>query len=159
MKRSKVQPATAVILLSCALVCVGLASPFIYVNILTLQHEAELRPVMERYLKTVQNAYNTLDVSHLSDIMTDDVAQRWIGAIRPEAGVYRDGTLTLQRFEVEEYSASRAVVKVTELYSNDHNFDSKTGETTTFRDHSETDSYTLIKVNGVWKVSEARPLD
>lgn len=112
---------------------------------------------MEHYLATVQNAYATLDVSHLSDVMTDNVIQYWVYMISPEAGVYHNSSVTILDFKVNEYSANHAVVTATVLDSNNRHVDSKTGQTETFSDSRETGFYTLSKINGVWKVSGDEP--
>jgi hypothetical protein len=120
--------------------------------ILTRLHEAELRPVMERYFAVIQQANRTLDTSQLEEVMTAPLAHGVDRTIAPEIGIRNYYELRIDEFRVDEYSPDRASLFVSAARVRPYHIEPN-GDRVPFPDGSEPSLYTLTKVKGVWIVS------
>lgn len=125
---------------------------------LTAQKANELRPVMERYFQVLEKAYQTLDRSELTTIATNGELVELDGWVQDRGDIPLYIEIKIRSFNVVEYSTEKAKVFVSTQRTNAYEIDSQTGQRTFFADEYDGIFYTLVKDDGVWKVSGGETL-
>lgn len=152
MNKSRIAFLTT-ILLACLSMAVGSCYAVFFREPLTSLHKEELRPVMERYFLAVQNAYSTLDVTQLENVMTNGALEDQIGLTSPQMGSRLYYSFKITSFYVEAYTPDRARLYIITYNSNEYRID-RNGQRVNYSDESQGVLYTLVKMNDTWKVSD-----
>lgn len=121
-------------------------------------HREELEEAFERYLAELNEAYFTLDTSELSQATTGDQLVYATVSVEAQRGfsVIEADEFDIAWVRVIDYSDAEAIIEVRTNYRQFYQ-DFETGERTywpTDRWRWRVEQVTLVREDGVWKVSE-----